>query len=278
MGAMMSSWFVSQVDVSHIDIDFHNPPSSPAQASLSNEAEELLTLGWAILARLEAYQDVSAAIKPALADASLEPVAFKAVQVNIEHTYAFYTHALAISELFPRILASLAASDDETTSITDQQVIAKRLAELLDFVLRFDELKMNRPGLTNDFAFYKRSLAKHREEAVGVTEENAAMVSMFLAQSAPMMSYCITSVSDLMKESELVGKIPRVIATIANVCHHLVNTDRFEDRDTVMLCLRAMVGSIIIFDYVTEEGAFVKRSGINVSFLAKSSSLIGIVR
>jgi hypothetical protein len=38
------------------------------------------------------------------------------------------------------------------------QALAKQFAEILQFVLRFDDLKMNNPAIQNDFSYYRRTL------------------------------------------------------------------------------------------------------------------------
>ncbi len=41
-----------------------------------------------------------------------------------------------------------------------RQALAKQLAHILDFVLRFDELKMKAPAMQNDFSFYRRTMSR----------------------------------------------------------------------------------------------------------------------
>jgi hypothetical protein len=44
----------------------------------------------------------------------------------------------------------------------------------------------------------------------------------------------------------------------------MVEQKKFSKEDFTMLSLRAMVGSIILYDHVSEQGAFVKKSPVNV--------------
>lgn len=67
--------------------------------------------------------------------------------------------------------------------------------------------------------------------------------------------------------------VTSVLATLANVCHDMVENKKFSKEDFTMLSLRAMVGSIILYDHVSEQGAFVKKSPINVCASFPSSSL-----
>ena len=41
--------------------------------------------------------------------------------------------------------------------------------------------------------------------------------------------------------------------------------NKFQSEETVLFCLRVMVGVIILYDHVNPAGAFAKSSGIDVS-------------
>lgn len=98
-----------------------------------------------------------------------------------------------------------------------------------------------------------------------VRDDEASFISLFIAQPIPMMTATAKATSELLGESAHLGvHVPKVLATIANVCLHLVKTKKFDDPLVNILCVRAMVGSIVLFDHVTTDGAFVKRSGINI--------------
>ena len=45
-----------------------------------------------------------------------------------------------------------------------QQATVKQFAEILDFVLKFDDLKMSNPSIQNDFSYYRRTLNRRRME------------------------------------------------------------------------------------------------------------------
>lgn len=80
-----------------------------------------------------------------------------------------------------------------------------------------------------------------------------------------MMTATAKATTELLNESQHTAvHVPKVLATIANVCLHLVKSKKFNDPATDLLCVRAMVGCIVLFDHITLEGAFVKRSGINI--------------
>lgn len=70
----------------------------------------------------------------------------------------------------------------------------KQLAEILEFVLKFDEHKMKTPAIQNDFSYYRRtvtraSLTRPDDEAkdLVVGNELANRMSLFYAHATPML-------------------------------------------------------------------------------------------
>jgi hypothetical protein len=265
MGTLFST-FNSGVDVSDIYVDFKAEPHAN-EKELCDQVSDLLDQGKNILNLLESFNDCGLAIRRALSNPTPEneKEAFDAVKANVETIYQFFQFSKRIEKLFPSLLKTL-ATDDEKSSIKEQQAVSKKVADVLDFVLKFDELKMLRPGLQNDFSFYRRSLGKHAADPdLLVRDDEASFISLFIAQPIPMMTALAKSTTEVLNENaHCAVHVPKVLATIANVCLHLVKTNQFQDEATNMLCVRAMVGSIVLFDHVSAEGAFVKRSGINI--------------
>lgn len=246
-----------------------------------------MSRGQGILKSLDKYSDCGGSIRKALSNPTPENErdAFSAVKANVEIINQFFQFSkelgmfaffslispmvsdlvLCVEREFPASLKSL-ASEDEKSSISEQQAISKKIADVMDFVLKFDELKMQRPGLQNDFSFYRRSLGKHSSDPdLVVRDDEASFISLFIAQPIPMMTALAKATSELLNESShLSTQVPKVLATIANVCLHLVKSKKIEEPATNMLAIRAMVGSIVLFDHISTEGAFVKRSGINI--------------
>lgn len=265
MGALFS--FSAGVDVSDVYVDFKGVEPTERERALYDTVSEILAEGKALLEEVEHYEDCGQYIRTALSTPTVqnERTAFERVNNNVRTISKIFQFSKKLDKTFPSLLASL-ATDDEKTSIREQQAISRRVADILDFVLRFDEFKMLRPGLQNDFAYYRRSLGKHQNDPnLVVRDDEAAFISLFIAQAIPMMAGLAKSTSELLHEGPFMAvHVPKVLATIANVCLHLVKSKKFPEPDTNTLCIRAMVGCIVLFDHITPEGAFVKRSGINI--------------
>jgi len=208
------------------------------------------------------YRDCAVQIKRALSDPTSENDrnAWDAVKVAATSIKKFYQLSKSIDDIFPGILKDLAA-DDEKSLNTQKQALCKRFAQILDFTLKFDETKILKPGLMNDLSYYRRSLVKHSDEAKDIIrDDEASFIQLFIAQPSPIM-YALAKTTSKELQNTSSAQVLQVLATMANVCLYLAKSKKYSETNT-MLCLRAMVGCIVLFDHVSKDGAFVS-PGIN---------------
>jgi hypothetical protein len=188
-----------------------------------------------------------------------------------------FDYSKELEVLFPKLLTALMKEDPANgtaPALATQQALAKQLADVLDFVLQFDDAKMINPGIQNDFSYYRRSLArlllnKETAEDIVVKDELANRMSLFFASPTPMMKVLTDSTTLFVEEHGAALNVTRDSVTIglslmANVCFEMVGKGRFTSVQTNMFCLRCMTGSIILVDHLSRLGAFHKKSLINV--------------
>jgi len=156
-------------------------------------------------------------------------------------------------------------------SLASQQALAKQLADVFDFVLRFDDAKMVNPAIQNDFSYYRRTLNRmklsKKDMNLTIRDELANIMSLFFAYPTPMMNALSETTVKFIGEAS--GSVPKenvtdALATMANVCQHMVEVKTFQSDTTNLFCLRAMTGAIILFDHLSPQGAFHKRSPVNM--------------
>ena len=187
-----------------------------------------------------------------------------------------FDYSKELEVLFPKLLSALMKDDpnNPNPALATQQALAKQLADVLDFVLQFDDAKMVNPGIQNDFSYYRRSLArlllnKETAEDIVVKDELANRMSLFFASPTPMMKVLTDCTTSFLEEQGAAQNVTKDSVTIglslmANVCYEMVAKHRFTSVDTNMFCLRCMTGSIILVDHLAPSGAFHKKSHINV--------------
>ncbi|KAG7273864.1 hypothetical protein CRUP_025925 [Coryphaenoides rupestris] len=135
------------------------------------------------------------------------------------------------------------------SNLEAEQALARQFAEILHFTLRFDGTQ---------------------DEGNDVNNELANRMSLFYANSTPMLKTLsdgtIKFVSD--NPDVPIENTTDCLSTMACVCKVMLETpeyrSRFASDETILFCLRVMVGVIILYDYVHPAGAFVKTSGIDM--------------
>ncbi|XP_056157807.1 CYFIP-related Rac1 interactor B-like [Lampris incognitus] len=160
--------------------------------------------------------------------------------------------------------------------LEQQQALARQFAQILHFTLRFDELKMTNPAIQNDFSYYRRTISRMRinnqcaSEENEVTNELANRMSLFYANATPMLKTLSDATTKFVSDNPDVPieNTTDCLSTMASVCKVMLETpeyrSRFTSEETVLFCLRVMVGIIILYDYVHPAGAFVKTSNIDM--------------
>lgn len=121
---------------------------------------------------------------------------------------------------------------------------------------------MLRPGIQNDFAFYRRTLHKHLKDLnLPVSEVNASHVSKFFAPPNPVMY----ALSEALKSNEQNKSTVEQVGSMANVCLLIIKGQKFPPNSpNYFLCLRTMCACIILYDMTDPEGAFRKGSSIRI--------------
>ncbi|UXI16677.1 SRY-related HMG box C protein [Sarcoptes scabiei] len=155
-----------------------------------------------------------------------------------------------------------------------QQALVKQFSCILDFVLKFDDLKMLNPSIQNDFSFYRRTVSRIRSpnprvksELIAIEDlspEFANRMSLFYANATPMLrSISDATLNFVTSNRHLpIENITETLGTMAKVCQRMIeNQDfcaRFNNEETVYFVLRVIVGVIILYDHVHPIGAFAK--------------------
>eukprot|EP01121_Diplochlamys_sp_Union-15-3_P014277 TRINITY_DN452_c0_g1_i1.p1 TRINITY_DN452_c0_g1~~TRINITY_DN452_c0_g1_i1.p1 ORF type:complete len:328 (+),score=50.12 TRINITY_DN452_c0_g1_i1:45-986(+) len=270
MGAWLSK-LVSSDDRKGADIilDFEKAkPESEEERQIYEAVAAVLDKGPEVLDQLFGYTGCEEYIRKAITTPSseTEKSAWDAILPAVDQLQKFYEFSLELEQCFPKLLVALCKGNDPTSTISTQQALAKQLADVFDFVLRFDDSKMVNPAIQNDFSYYRRSLNRMKSKnKIKIRDELANKMSLFFAYPTPMMR-CLseTTVKFLSQNNLSRDDVTNGLAQMANICQQMVENKRFTSAQTNMFCLRAMTGCIILVDHVHQSGSFYKKSPINV--------------
>jgi len=254
-----------------IFIDFENARPSEEEAELHSTVADVLNKSPQILDRLLKYTGCEEFIRKAITNPGpeTEDAAWDAVLPAVDQLQQFYDFSLELEQCFPKLLVALCKNDPKS-QLSSHKALAKQLADVFDFVLRFDDAKMVNPAIQNDFSYYRRTLNRmklsKKDTNIKIRDELANRMSLFFAYPTPMMKVLSETTAKFLSTDTSVPRenVTSALATLANVCHDMVEGKKFTQENYNLLSLRAMVGSIILYDHVSEQGAFVKKSPINV--------------
>jgi hypothetical protein len=255
-----------------IFLDLENAkPGSDEERQVYEIVSAVLNKSPSILEKLSSYTGCEDSIRKAITTpgAETEDAAWNAVVPAVEQLKEFYDFSLELESCFPKLLVALCKSDPKQ-NIASQQALAKQMADVFNFVLRFDDLKMVNPAIQNDFSYYRRTLNRKKitktDVNITIRDELANRMSLFFAYPTPMMNIVNeTTVKFLSQDSSVPrDNVTTALATMANVCQEMVLQHKFKEETTNMFCLRAMTGAVILFDHLHAGGAFSKKSPINI--------------
>ncbi|GAA6108395.1 CYFIP-related Rac1 interactor B [Tachysurus ichikawai] len=261
-------------------LDFENARPTEAERELWEQVNKVLMEAMSVLEDLQSYSGAGEAIRQAIQQPTNESVqekAWTAVVPLVGKLKKFYEFSQKLEGTLQGLLGFLTSAHcSPTQHLEQEQALARQFAEILHFTLRFDELKMTNPAIQNDFSYYRRTLSRMRINNLATEEENevnnelANRMSLFYANATPMLKTLSDATTKFVSEnSDLpIENTTDCLSTMASVCKVMLDTPeyrtRFASEDTVLFCLRVMVGVIILYDYVHPAGAFVKSSKIDM--------------
>lgn len=264
-----------------IFVDFENAQPTELELPVYTQVEVVLRKAATILQELGGYRGASNEIRDAISNPKAENYQEKAwhtVTPLVSQLKKYYEYSTLLETTVPYLLGVLCSNEMTSRQhLESQQALFKQFAEILDFTLKFDDLKMTNPAIQNDFSYYRRTLSRMKMSGQEIQQANfdvndamANRMSLFYADSTPMLKVLSETTSKFVTENkELpIENTTDCLSTMAGICRVMIENPnyrtKFKSEETVMFCLRVMVGVIILYDHVHPVGAFVKTSNIDI--------------
>lgn len=263
-----------------IFVDFENAQPSEDERPLWNLMKTVLDSAQEILVQLQRYKGATEEIRQAISNPKIEDLqdrAWQSVTPLVSILKTFFEFSLELERVIPQLLGRLCSIDlSPKEHLEQQQALFKQFALVLDFVLKFDDLKMTTPAIQNDFSYYRRTLNKMKitqdqrnfiEEQV--SNELANRMSLFYAQATPMLTVLSDITTKFVSQNKdlPVEQTTDCLSMMACICRVMIENLEYRSRireETQLFCLRVMVGVIILYDHVHPVGAFAKSSAIDM--------------
>lgn len=256
-------------------IDFESAKPTDAERSVYDQVQQVLDKSTGVLEALQGYQGAGDFIRGAISnpnDAAQQTAAWDAVCPLVTKLKSFYEYSSEVEQVLPTLLEGLCMTAP-VEALETKQALAKQWAEILSFVLKFDDLKMNNPAIQNDFSYYRRTLSKMKmkdpnsDDNAVVTNEEANRMSLFYAYPTPMLKCVSEATTKFVSENKSipVENTTDCLAIMSTVCRIMIEQpnyhNRFTDKnETLSFCQRVMVACVIVYDHVHLVGAFAKKN------------------
>ncbi|XP_063885066.1 CYFIP-related Rac1 interactor B-like [Scylla paramamosain] len=274
-------------------LDFENAEPSAQERHLYEDVAAVLRGSHAVISDLQQYKGAAKEIREAISDPAddCQRKAWEIVTPLVQKLKQFYLFSNDIEMIVPRILAELCGPEmTPTAHLENQQALVKQFAEILEFTLKFDELKMTTPAIQNDFSYYRRIIMRTRieqngssgtvanngmEETLCIDHQLGNKMSLFYANSTPMLKILSEATSKFVTEHKEIplANTTETLSTMARVCQRMLENPeliaRFRREETHLFILRVMVALIILYDHVHPTGAFARASTIDVKGCVK---------
>lgn len=252
-----------------IFIDITNAESHDAEEnSLCGEIHsQVLDNSRDILSRFAAYQDCQHLITAAISNASQEntEAAWNAVLPNVQFQAELFDFGMAVVNNFSNLTEFLVKkANGRATEVLERHAVAvKTLVDLFNAVVAFDETILRLNKLLSDLSFFRRS-ANRRSGALDYEElyAKSAEMSMFFAVASPLLTKCIDKVSAMSRKVQDAANLVDVFGGVADALTNGQMNHKYDSEETNMLCYRAIVCCIIVYDSIAANGAFHKKAGI----------------
>lgn len=235
-------------------VDFENAKPTDNEMAIYLRVNSVLENSDNIIAELQRYNGCAEQVRVAMSqpNARNELDAFNALLPAIQSISRFYHYSQSLEQVVPELLRTL--STDESSSkqtFEDQQSLAVQLARVLNFALTFDGIRLTKPQLSNDLSFYRRLVVKFSADPrISVSDDEVSSISMWSAEVVPMISSLARAASATLQSNQYVTV---ALSTMANCCRQLIESKKFVRYDTNLFIARAMVGSIIIYDHLSNS-------------------------
>lgn len=258
--------------VKKVNIDFEEkePTETGEEREAYNEVKPTLDNSGGVLEKLKNYSGCAEYIKLAVRTPSQENdiAAWNAVVPAVNMLKEFFEFYNNFEKGLLSLLVYVTKEEQVNESLKENLGITNLIVQMLDFIIKFDELKMGKASIQNDFSFYRRSMNRMKRGAVElnvssppVNDEVANRMSLFFAYPNPFTKALIDK---FIKQKENKTNLVKVFGLIANACKEAVEKGENKTKDRDFSYFRAMVAAIMFYDYTSEQGVFVKKSDVDV--------------
>jgi len=261
MGGIFSSIFGKGSDNLGVIPNFDNPrePETAEDIALYDESEKLVVRSKTMIEKLEKYTFATEIIKQAIEDPDSENECFGQVLESIAVLSEFWQFSSQIGDVVVRLLTRLGdikEGKESALGVASSEALSKQYAEILSFCITWDFMKMMKSNLQNDLSFYRRCMDRQASNyELPVSQDHTAYISMFLAESLPMLKAICTKLKEATNKGNT--QLFSTLARFSDAGRIILQKKKWgESSPNYEILLRALTGSFVIYDHISDKGVF----------------------
>jgi hypothetical protein len=250
-------------------------PQSPEEQALYDEfIGQISGQAQEIIQNFRAYKDAQVAVAAAMTDPSetSRENAWNEILPNARLQMGVFAFTETLAVRFCKLLrfvlskAGNVYGKDIVDVIARLPAMAKCIANSFDYILTLDEIKLNIPKLVNDLAYFRRTAnIFNTDGSLDDFLEKSNKTTMFWAVPNPVLSFVISSLArDFPRATDHDSQLLILLGSVADVCTSIVVGHPDTVEPTMKLCLRCLVGAVLMFDHLSDGGAFLVKSDFHV--------------
>jgi len=150
--------------------------------------------------------------------------------------HSFFFSPFSTESILPKILGALTSGPlSPREHLQIQQALIKQFAEIVDLVMKFDDLKMSNPSIQNDLSYFRRILSRisipSNSNLSGIKPdlpidlERMNRMSLFYAHATPMLKVLSETTTKFVQENRSlsIDNPTEILSTMAKVCQRMVD-------------------------------------------------------
>lgn len=265
-----------------IFLDFDNVIPKEDERQVYNTVSPILAESQDILRDLTNYEGAAAEIKKCIqspSDQEHKDHTWNTLLPLVVRLKRYFEFSSALTEAYIDIIRELTRHQGSATHQLEQkQALARQLGDLIHFTLNFDKKKMENSQIQNDYSFFRRltnfysrmkDVRLPGEKNEELTQAQANDISFFYAKPTPMLSILSEATVKFVdgQNEDVKLKTLTILSTFANITKTMIEKNEFRSKlstESIQLCERVMTAAIILYDHVHPNGAFEKKSAIDV--------------
>jgi len=238
--------------VSEAFIDFENTKPSDGEIKTYRAVDAVFRESKRVQQLIEDYKGCRELARKAMSTPTKENelAAFEGLLGAVDSIATFFNYTNELARVVPDLMQELCRAP-----LGERQALATQLALIFQFALVFDQTRMMRPNLSNDFSYYRRLLPKFSKHPdLKVKDDDASGMALFTAEHIPMISALTKALDGIASE-----EIQLLLASFANSCLRMLKQKKFSNPNTTLLTARAMTGAIVLYDRIGPDTVFNKK-------------------